>query len=377
MPEDDQPTVQDQPMDPPAANEPKTAPARRHAKKAKPKRAAKKAAAQPAAKRKEGMDPWKIAAITLGALFIIIVIFRSMGTTAPSAPEQAAPPDQEAPQLADTSKDPEISLTVVNDKTCASCDTSQVLNVIKTQLFPSVKVKELDYASAQAKKLVKELDIQALPAYIFDAKVAEAANYGKVAPALLKKGERYVVHPAAVGAGKYLNPPSTDDDPMEGDADAPVTIIEFSDFQCPFCGKFFKETLPQLRKDYIETGKAKLVFRDFPLDFHQFAQKAAEAAECAHEQGKFWEMHDMIFDHQDALAVDDLKGYAKQAGLDTTKFGDCLDSGKYESEVKKDLADGSNVGVSGTPAFFINGMALTGAQPYEAFKQIIDAELAK
>ena len=161
----------------------------------------------------------------------------------------------------------------------------------------------------------------------------------------------------------------------EGDENAPVTVVVFDDFQCPFCKKFFDETLPKLKEDYIDTGKVKYVFRHFPLSFHQNAQKAAEAAECAGEQGKFWEMHDMLYSHQDALSVDDLKNYASQLGLDTEQFNQCLDSGKYKDKVQNDFNMGVQVGVSGTPTFFINGEKLVGAQPYSVFQQVIDSKL--
>lgn len=168
-----------------------------------------------------------------------------------------------------------------------------------------------------------------------------------------------------------------DDDPVLGSKDAPVEIIEFSDFQCPFCGKFFSETLPLLKQKYIGSGKAKIVFRDFPLGFHQFAQKASEASECADEQGKYWEMHDKIFENQGSLDTASLKKYAQEIGLDAVKFNACLDSGKFASEVQKDLADGQSYGVSGTPSFFINGITVVGAQPFSVFEQIIESELAK
>jgi protein-disulfide isomerase len=168
---------------------------------------------------------------------------------------------------------------------------------------------------------------------------------------------------------------SADDDPAKGDKNAPVTIIEFSDFECPFCGRWFTQTYPQLKSEYIDTGKVRLVYRDFPLGFHPNAQKAAEAAECADEQGKFWEMHDKIFANQQAIAVANLKQYAKDLGLDSSKFDSCLDSDKYASEVQKDYQDGTAAGVSGTPSFFINGQLVVGAQPYSVFKQAIDAEL--
>ncbi len=168
-----------------------------------------------------------------------------------------------------------------------------------------------------------------------------------------------------------------DDDPQKGSKNAPVTIVEFSDYECPFCRRFFDQTLPLIDKNYIQDDKVKYVFRDFPLSFHRNAQKAAEGAECADEQGKFWEYHDKLFENQDALSVGDLKLYAKDLGLDTTKFNDCLDSGEMASEVEKDFRDGSRYGVGGTPAFFINGTPLSGAQPYSVFERTIEQELNK
>lgn len=170
---------------------------------------------------------------------------------------------------------------------------------------------------------------------------------------------------------------SADDDPFIGDEDAPVTIIEFSDFQCPYCQRFYSETLPSILSNYVETGKVKIVFRDFPLGFHQYAQKASEAAECADDQGKFWEYHDRIFENQNLLSESNLKAWAQDLNLDTEEFNDCLDSGKYTEEVQEDMKDGSSYGVSGTPSFFINGIQLTGAQPYAAFEEIIEQELEK
>jgi protein-disulfide isomerase/plastocyanin len=168
-----------------------------------------------------------------------------------------------------------------------------------------------------------------------------------------------------------------DDDAIKGDVNAPVTIIEFSDFECPFCGKYIMETYPQIVEDYIESGKVRYVFRDFPLSFHPNAQKAAEAAECAGEQGMYWEMHDYLFANQDYLEVENLKGYAKDLELDTEEFDECLDSGAMEEEVLADLLEGQSFGVSGTPGFFINGKMISGAQPYEVFVQEIEAALAE
>jgi len=167
-----------------------------------------------------------------------------------------------------------------------------------------------------------------------------------------------------------------DDDPVEGDPNAPVTIIEFSDFECPFCGNFYKNSLSLIRKDYIETGKVKIIYRDYPLSFHPEAQKAAEASECADEQGKFWEYHDKLFENQADLSVANEKKWAKELGLDSAKFDQCLDSGAMASEVAADFSDGQSIGITGTPSFLINGKAVVGAQPFSVFKQVIDAELA-
>ncbi len=160
--------------------------------------------------------------------------------------------------------------------------------------------------------------------------------------------------------------------PSKGPDTAKVVIVEFSDFQCPFCSRA-ATTVDQVMEQYA--GKVKLVFRQFPLDFHAEAPKAAEAGLCADDQKKFWEMHDAMFKNQDKLKVEDLKAHAAAIGLDAAKFNECLDSGKKKAIVDGDMADGKKVGVSGTPAFFINGQMLSGAQPLEAFKEVIDAEL--
>ena len=161
-------------------------------------------------------------------------------------------------------------------------------------------------------------------------------------------------------------------DPIWGDANAPVTIVEFSDFQCPYCSRV-NPTIEQIKKEYA--GKVSLTFRDYPLPMHAEAPKASEASHCAHEQGKFWEYHDLLFANQKALKTENLKSYAAQLGLDGDAFATCLDSGKWAKDVAEDMADGQAVGVSGTPAFFINGQFLNGARPFEQFKELIDGEL--
>ena len=161
--------------------------------------------------------------------------------------------------------------------------------------------------------------------------------------------------------------------PSKGPESAKITIVEFSDFECPFCVRA-EPTVKQLLEAY--PGKIKLVYRDFPLPMHPHAPKAAEAAHCAGDQGKYWEMHEMLFANSQKLAVADLKGYAKDLKLDQAKFDKCLYSNEKAPVVEKNRKAGAEAGVSGTPAFFINGRSLSGAQPLDAFKKIVDEELA-
>lgn len=181
---------------------------------------------------------------------------------------------------------------------------------------------------------------------------------------------------------------SLDDDPMKGNPDASITIIEFSDFQCPFCAKFHQSTLPQLEKNYISTGKVNFVYRDFPIQsIHPNAVPAALASECADDQGKFWEMHDIIFENQQiwkdlpiVQSVVLFKQYSSQLNLNTGEFDSCMDSGKYLEEIRNDLDDGRAYGVSGTPGFFVGNekigfVPITGAQPFSSFQRVIDGQL--
>jgi protein-disulfide isomerase len=181
---------------------------------------------------------------------------------------------------------------------------------------------------------------------------------------------------------------SIDNDPIIGKVSAPITIIEFSDFQCPFCARFHIETLPKIMNEYIINGQVKLVFRDFPIQsIHPNALPASVAAECANEQGKFKEMHDMLFEKQNDWnnqstdnAIITFNQYATDIELENKKFDSCLKNGKYIEEIQKDLEDGRMYGISGTPGFFVGNnqigfIELKGAQPFESFKKIIDSQL--
>ncbi len=170
-----------------------------------------------------------------------------------------------------------------------------------------------------------------------------------------------------------------------GKASAKLVIVEFSDFQCPFCGRYTRETLGQLEREYVDTGKVRYVFRHFPLEkIHPNAFKAAEAGECARQQGKFWELHDRLFANQQTLADRDLLNHATAVGLDGLAFQRCV-TGTVDATIRRDLAEGGRLGIAGTPAFFLGTVQkdgkvqvlrkLNGAQPFAAFKTAIDALL--
>ncbi len=164
--------------------------------------------------------------------------------------------------------------------------------------------------------------------------------------------------------------------PALGSKNAPVTIIELSDFQCVFCARFWKETLPRLEAEYVKPGKVRLVYRHLAILGTQ-SLRSAQAADCAAEQGKFWEYHDILFASRGFLGLTNgkLKGYAREVGLDQETFDRCLDSGKYAQKVKEETMMGLSLGARATPVFFINGIMLVGAHPFETFREIIEEEL--
>ncbi|MEZ4468276.1 MAG: DsbA family protein [bacterium] len=162
--------------------------------------------------------------------------------------------------------------------------------------------------------------------------------------------------------------------PASGPEKAPITLIEFADYECGFCARA-TDTVKAVRAKYGD--KLRFVFRDFPLEFHKNAGPAAVAARCASAQGKYWEMHDLLFENSQALGAETYGRLALQLGLDLGKFTACLADPAQTAALQVDMAAGRKVGVSGTPAFFINGIPLSGAQPLEAFTKIIDAELTR
>jgi protein-disulfide isomerase len=175
------------------------------------------------------------------------------------------------------------------------------------------------------------------------------------------------------------------DRPVMGADDAPITVVEFTDYQCPFCRRFTQTTFPLLKRDYIDTGKIRWVVRDLPLAFHKNARKAGQSVHCANEQEKFWEMRDQLFKNSANLENEHLRNYAEQIGLDVTAFDSCLASDRYLQEMDKDSAEAKRVGITGTPTFVIgkpkgdklSGKLVVGAQPLKAFATAIDGALGE
>lgn len=212
---------------------------------------------------------------------------------------------------------------------------------------------------------------------------AAAAQPNQV-PSQIAPAQQYPSNPVKV---------SIAGDPILGDKNAELTLVEFSDYECPFCKKTFTELLPELKKDYIDTGKLRLVYKDLPLPFHQNAAKEAEAAQCAKDQGgdvAYFKYHDQIFTKTSGggagIALDQLPILAEEINLNVVQFQKCLDDGKFKAEVNKDLAEAQKVGANGTPTWFlgktgssdtIEGTIIVGAQPYTIFKTAIDKALAQ
>ena len=238
-----------------------------------------------------------------------------------------------------------------------------------------VKISEKDYKKFVAEKHIPEAQItpqikEKIMAYLQNNKKEDAVK-DKVAKLTEKEPvEVYFAKP------KMIVPVEAGNGPAFGKTGAPVTIVEFSDFECPFCSRA-AETVTELKKKY--GNKVKLTFRHFPLPMHPNARPASEASMCINEQStdKFWKFHDLAFKNQTKLDKANLEKYAKDAGADVKKFNECLTSKKFADVVQKDLDYGSKIGVKSTPTFFINGQLVSGALPIESFSEIIEEELAE
>ncbi|MEE2822532.1 MAG: thioredoxin domain-containing protein [Acidobacteriota bacterium] len=232
----------------------------------------------------------------------------------------------------------------------------------------SVTEQDVESFYATNRSRIREPKVQVLPMirrHLTETKMNDAQQ-----SFVDRLKEKYQVYDAF---GPFRLDIATEGHPFLGPVDAPVTVVEFSDFECPYCLAMFG-SLKTLRQKYGE--KIRFVFRQFPLNrIHPRAQKAAEASLCAADQGKFWELHDAMFEDQDGLKVPDLESKAEFAGMDMEEFKACLNDARYSEHVKQDIVDGTAAGVLGTPALFINGRPLLGSVPYEEITKLVDEEL--
>ncbi len=248
----------------------------------------------------------------------------------------------------------------------------QLVNVCAGLVISAVMAAQPAFAQEPSDAELKK-QIQALS----DAMKAMQTDLQEI-KALLQRGAQ----PAAPPQNFTLD---LANNPFKGQKNAPLTLVEFTDYQCPFCSRHVRETYPQIEREYIATGKLKYVMLDMPLEsIHKFAFKAAEAANCAGEQGKYWEMHDRLFANQQT--IDSWTVHAEAVGLDLPRFEACLGSGQQAAEIRRDIAQAQSAGITGTPGFFLAATdpasnkvktlrSIKGAQPYAAFKAQIDALL--
>ena len=248
----------------------------------------------------------------------------------------------------------------------------QLLDVEIPKRTPQVTEAEIVAAYREAGDQVKDAKLDDLRPRIRD--YLQEHRYGEALRAFVNE-----LRQEATDVRVNLEPPrlavqTAPTDPGRGPATAPVTIVEFSDFQCPYC----RQAAPTLKKIQETFGdRVRLVYRDAPLPTHPEALVAAEAAQCAHDQGKFWEYHDVLFANQQALQRARLREYAAVVGLDERRFSACLDGGRFRADVERDLGDAQAYGIASTPTFFVNGRVVMGALPYERLEQIVEEELAR
>ncbi|HPN96662.1 MAG TPA: thioredoxin domain-containing protein [Candidatus Moranbacteria bacterium] len=276
--------------------------------------------------------------------------------------------------------EPAVEVSIINDDTCEKCDISEPLVWLR-RVLPTVSTEKVTYDSVKGKELIDKFGIKTLPAFIFNENIEKTDFYLQASVLFNKKDNLYVLKTQELGlpAGKYLElPKAQEGDATFGLADSKVTVAVFSDYQCPYC-KILYQTLRTTMNQYKD--KVAFVYKHLPLDIHPQAENASLAAECALEQGKFWEYSDRLYQNQASWSntkdMAKFKEYAQQLGLKSADFNQCLDSKKYQEKINRSKEEADGFGISGTPAVFINDQFETGAISAEQFKKIIDEQLNK
>lgn len=276
--------------------------------------------------------------------------------------------------------EPIIKIRALTDDSCEDCNPEETIALLR-RVLPTISVSKVTSDSDEGEKMLADFGIRSLPAFVFSKEIADTEFFTQTEQLFEKNNEQYLLKTAEAGikVGKYLDLPKIGESDIKiGPDDAKVKVIEFSDFQCPYCQRFHAE----INKVLAEYGdKIQFVYKHLPLDFHPQAQNAALASECANEQGKFISYADNLFQDQEKWGktegVQSFKNAARQLGLNTVQFNKCLDDSKYQEKVASNTEEAASFGISGTPGTFINDQFLGGASTFEAMKGIIDGELAK
>lgn len=276
--------------------------------------------------------------------------------------------------------DPKVELSVITDKDCSACDPSEALVWLR-RVVPTLEATKIDIADPLGKGLAERSGVVTLPAFVFSKDILHTSFYSQASSLFQVRDGRYFFDMAKIGlpAGRYLKLPGVSEkDIVSGSENAKVTLIEFSDFECPHC-KTFHTTLKQVAASYGD--QVRLVYKHLPLSYHAQAENAALASECANEQGKFDIYADHLFNKQGEWGkvsnLQKFKDYAWWLKLDYKKFSSCLDNGTYKEKIAQDKEEAATLFLSTTPATFIGGTFLDGAVSAADIKQAIDQELAK
>ncbi len=277
--------------------------------------------------------------------------------------------------------DPIVDVSIINDDSCKDCNVDEALVWFK-KILPTMLANKVDYNSDEGKSLIKTFDIKSLPAFVFAGDVKDTEFYAQAEQLFSEKDGKYVLDTAKLGlpAGKYVETPKIKDTDIKiGSDDAKIKLVEFSDFQCPYC-KMFQGTVDDILTEYGDD--VQLIFKNLPLDsIHPRARDAALAGECANEQGGFIDYSKQLFGNQEKWTkTKDNKLFISYAGklkMDTEKFKQCLNDNKYKDIIDGTIAEAENFGISGTPAIFINNKFKGGVVKLDELKGLIDEELGK
>jgi len=275
--------------------------------------------------------------------------------------------------------EPNVKVSVITDDNCEECQPDEVLLWLR-RMFPTLLSSKISYDSTEGEKMLTDAGVKSIPVFAFSPEVENTDFYDQAQVLFDKKGDYYILNTAQLGApvGKYTEIPEIKETNIKvGNEDSKIKLIVFSDFQCPYSNAF-NDTVQKVLGEYKD--QVLYVFKQLPLtSLHPKAVDAALASECANEQGGFLNYSNKLFENQKEWGTSEgtqnFKTYARQIGLDTVQFNNCLDEKKYQERVEEGLQEAEEFGISGTPAVFINDQFKSGAAGYEAIKEIIDGEL--